>query len=82
MAEFTISIEGTKAQCVEALNDMKHPATDEPQYADHAHAKQHCIDFVSRAQPGSNLSLQVSGGRVGGKSHVQLSFVEDDTPKQ
>jgi len=76
MPKFTISKTGKKSEVVAYLNDLEGPATDAPEYAYHCHAKQHAIDFVSRAQPSSEISISISGGAEDGKASVQLSMTE------
>lgn len=75
MASLTVS--GTKAEVVDKLNAMESPATDDPHYADFCHMKQHAIDFVSRVEPGSSVSISGSTGRDGdGKRYTSISLTE------
>lgn len=73
---FTISTSGTKAEVTAKLNELESPPTDHADYAGHCHAKQHAIDFVSRAQDGASLTISISGNTEGGKRYVSASMSE------
>lgn len=73
---FTISKSGKLDEVRSYLDQLEGPPTDSPDYPGHCHAKQHALDFISRANPSAELSISISGDTRDGKRHVSVSMVE------